>query len=112
MVHTLAVCAAAGAADFSHVPAGSARLGNLRHPRLRIFRVSPRPFSARMFLARGIAILESLQQLRRAVPRAMEHDAALPAVADLPPVAAAMVAGFFLPAAFVVREIGRASCRE
>ena len=62
-------------------------------------------FQQRMFPARRTAVLEPLQQLRRAVPRAMEHHAALPAVADLSAAAADVVAELFLPAAFVVCRV-------
>ena len=54
-------------------------------------------FQQGMFLARRTSVLESLQQLRRAVPRAMEHHAALSAGADLSDAAAGVVAEFFLP---------------
>ena len=89
LVHAPALRNFAGAADFRRVSAGPARTANVCRARLRIFRLSPRPFSAGMFPARRTAVLESLQQLRRAVPRAMEHHAALSAVADLSAAAAA-----------------------
>src|SRR5476649_49449 len=102
MVQAFAVRNSARASGFCGIPESRSWLGNVCRARLWIFCLSPRPFPARMFLARRNPVLESIQLLRRAVPRAMEHNAALPAVVDLSDVAARVVVEFFLPAAFVV----------
>src|SRR5476651_957525 len=106
MVQAFAVWNFTRTAGFCVVPAGVARPANVHRPRLWIFCLSAGALSARMFLARRAADVESLQLLRHPLPRAMEHHAALPAVADLPDAPARMVVEFFLPAAFVVRRIG------
>src|SRR6267143_6468040 len=59
-----------------------------------------------MFLARGTAIVESAQQLRTAVPGAVEHADALSAFADLSFASVALVAEFLLPGAFGCRRTG------
>src|SRR6266516_918645 len=70
----------------------------------RFFRVSRlwraglpgHPLRSRKFLARRAAVMESAQQLRRAVPGPMGDDDALSVVNFLPAFSFALVAGLFL----------------
>src|SRR5262245_5863245 len=65
--------------------------------RLRRDRIRLRVLSSRVFLARRTPVLESVQQLWRAVSRAMGHNGALPVLAHLPDLPASLVAELLLP---------------
>ena len=80
-------------------------------PRLRRAGLSGRRLAQRNLLAGRMAAVESLQQLRHTVPRAMGRDGALPALAHLPAAAAALVTGSLLPAAPLARRRGHAPPR-
>src|SRR5258708_40286732 len=88
-----------GSADFCIVSTRSFGIADVCGGRLRVLCLSAGVFSARVFLARRDAAVESLQQLRRAVPGAMEYHAALSAGPDLPSPASALVAQSFLSVA-------------
>ena len=105
LVHALALRGPARPAHFRRVSASAARTPNLCYPRLRLLFLPGRLLSAAIFPARRDAILGPLQLLRRSVPGAMEHHAALSADADLSRTAADVVAVFFLPAAPMVRRL-------
>src|SRR6185369_6236885 len=83
---------------FCKLSAGVTGSGNLRRARFRFLRISSCTFSARVFLARRNAAVESLQQLRRAIPGAVEHHAIISSSSDLPGFAADLVARLLLTA--------------
>src|SRR5262249_38772127 len=85
----------AGARDLCGLSPSDPRIANVRCAGLWIFRLPFGPLSAGMFLVRGTAPLESIQQLRDAFSGAMEHNAALSACADLPGIAVELVVEFF-----------------
>src|SRR5205823_9393519 len=95
-----------GAAYSRGISAGRSWAADLRCARFRFFCLSAGIFSARMFLARRIAIVEPLQQLRCSVSGAVEHHAALSTSFDLPASATELVAELLLFAAPVLGRAG------
>ena len=86
-----AFCRRARAADLRGLSQSCPRTANLHPPRLWFVRLSAGVVSSRLFLARRSAAVESVQQSRPALPRAMEHAHPLPRLFALSAVPDAVV---------------------
>src|SRR5581483_2482436 len=106
MAHARAVRVDAGGANGGHFSTSPGRRRNIFLSRLRVLYLSAGIFPSGGVLAGGIAAVESAEQLRPAVSRAVEHNDAVSRLADLSAAAAPMVAELLLPGAHVPGGVG------
>src|SRR5258706_6553714 len=100
------VCSAARGPDRDFVSRGYPGKVHVRRSGFRNVRLPFGVLSSGEFLARGTAVLESVEQLRAAVPGPMEHFDALPAFAHLPVASSHLVTFVLLPGSSILGRTG------